>query len=83
MFSAVQPLVCLFSPFKHICPLDDNFLLQLPFTACCEHENQPDLARGYGDECPSQITSCFNPMNQHSTFSLWDTWGSAAFGSNP
>lgn len=77
----VQPLVCSFSPFKHIYPLDDNFLLQFPFPGCCEHENQRDLARGYGDDI-SQVSSCFNPMSEHSTFCLWDTWGSAAFGSS-
>lgn len=81
MFPVVQPLVCLFSPFKHIYPLDDNFLLQFPFPGCWEHENQPDLARGYGDDT-SQVSSCFNPMSEHSTFCLWDTWGPAAFGSS-
>lgn len=72
MFPVVQPLVCLFSPFKHIYPSDDNLLLQFPFPGCCEHENQPDLAHGYVDDT-SQVRSCFNPMNKHSTFSLWDT----------
>lgn len=37
----------------------------------------------FGDECTSQVTSYFNPMNKHNTFSLWVTWRSAAFGSYP